>query len=132
MMHKSIEQCGGHDFVAEELCPRLETLVAGHDDRGAFVELRNEGEKEVGFVTLDRGIANLVDDHEGSAARRSTNVVPRSGRTRPNFVDWRNVTCNIEPARVVTFQNPRASVSRTLANIFRRNNANLSGVFRIS
>jgi hypothetical protein len=63
-MDKPVEERGGHNFVAEELGPRVEALVAGHDDGYALVEVGDEGEEEVRFVARDGCIADLVNDHE--------------------------------------------------------------------
>jgi hypothetical protein len=64
VMDEPVKERGRHGFVAEELCPGVEALVAGHDDGCALVEVRDEGKEEVRFVALDGRIADLVDAHE--------------------------------------------------------------------
>ena len=63
-MHEPVEQGSSHHFVAEELGPGVEALVAGYDYGRAFVEIRDEGEEKIGFLARDGRVAYLVDDDE--------------------------------------------------------------------
>ena len=62
MMHEPVQKRGRHDLVAHEFRPRAQVLVARDGDRGPFIEIRDEGEKQVRFPALDGRIADLVDD----------------------------------------------------------------------
>ena len=63
-MDEPVDQGGGDHRVAEDLAPLLEAAVAGHDDRAAFVAAGDEREEEVGGLTLEGEVADLVDDQE--------------------------------------------------------------------
>ena len=55
----------GGDFVAEDLAPGAEGLVAGDDQAGAFVAAaRRDGEYEVGGVRVNgmRGMKNAPSE----------------------------------------------------------------------
>src|SRR5579862_7566884 len=46
VMDQAIDQCGGHDLVAEYLAPLLEAFIARQDGGGVFVAAREQLEKE--------------------------------------------------------------------------------------
>ena len=63
-MSESVEERGGKDRVTEDFSPPLKALVRCNDDRGLFIEFRNEGEEEIGLGTGNREITELIDNKE--------------------------------------------------------------------
>src|SRR5437879_1161805 len=61
VVDEAVDHRGGHDVVAEDLAPPAEDLVAGHDQRRAFVAGGDELEEQVRGLVLERDIANFVD-----------------------------------------------------------------------
>jgi hypothetical protein len=55
---ESVDHGGGDDFVAEDLAPPAEGLVAGDDERGAFVAAADELEEQVRRLGLERDLAD--------------------------------------------------------------------------
>ena len=64
VVNEAVDHCGGGDVVAEDLAPSAERLVAGDDQRGAFVAAADEHEHEVGGLGVERDVADLVDDQQ--------------------------------------------------------------------
>jgi hypothetical protein len=64
MVQQAVEGRAGDHGIAEDLAPGTETLIAGDDDRTAFVTARDQLEEQVGALAVDRQIANLVADQE--------------------------------------------------------------------
>jgi hypothetical protein len=58
------DEGGGHHGVAEDLAPLLEAAVGGDGDRAALVAAGDEREEEVGRGSLERQVADLVDDEQ--------------------------------------------------------------------
>ncbi len=63
-MDEPVDHRGGDDVVAEDLAPGAEGLVAGDDQRGAFVAGRDEREHQVGGLGVEGDVADLVDDEQ--------------------------------------------------------------------
>jgi hypothetical protein len=59
-----VDQGGGDHGVAEDLAPLLEAAVGGDSDRAAFVAAGDEGEEQVGGLSLQGQVADLVDDEQ--------------------------------------------------------------------
>jgi len=59
-----VDHGGGDDFVAEDLAPGGEGLVAGDDQACAFVAGADEREHEVGGGGVEGDVADLVDDQQ--------------------------------------------------------------------
>lgn len=59
MVEQTVEDGAGDHRVAEYLAPGTETLVAGDDDRAAFVAARDQLEEQVGALAVDRQIGRL-------------------------------------------------------------------------
>ena len=63
-MDEPVDHRDGGDLVAEDLAPGAEGLVAGDDQRGAFVARRDEAEHQVGGFGVERDVADFVDDQQ--------------------------------------------------------------------
>src|SRR5690606_20279756 len=64
VMQEAVENGGSDDAVAEHLAPGTEALVAGEDHRAALIATANQLEEEIGADTVDRQVADLVDDQQ--------------------------------------------------------------------
>jgi len=64
VVDESVDHGGGGDFVAEDLAPAAEGLVAGDDHRGAFVAPGDEHEHQVRGLRVERDVADFVDDQQ--------------------------------------------------------------------
>src|SRR6266542_4098226 len=65
VVQQPVQDGGGEDVVAEDLAPFAERLVAGEQDRAAFVAAGDQLEDHVGVGAGQRQIAHLVDDQDG-------------------------------------------------------------------
>ena len=63
-MQQAIDECSGHDFVAQDLTPLFEPFVGGQHGGCALVAPVDELEEEHGAGLADRQVADLVDDQE--------------------------------------------------------------------
>src|SRR4051794_7662786 len=79
VVDEAVDHGGGGDFVAEDLAPGAERLVAGDDQRGAFVAAADEHEHEVGGVRVKRDVADLVADEQRDALEAGELVVEAAG-----------------------------------------------------
>lgn len=61
VMHKPVDQGGGHEFVAEDLAPFFKVLVAREDRGGMLVAPAHQLEEEHRAIARDRHVADLVD-----------------------------------------------------------------------
>src|SRR5579862_6065497 len=68
VVDEPVDHRGGDDLVAEDLAPPAERLVAGNDEAGSFVAGGDELEEQVGGLSLERDVADFVDDQQGVAA----------------------------------------------------------------
>jgi hypothetical protein len=64
VVDEPVDEGGGHHGVAEDLAPLLEAAVGGDGDRAALVAAGDEREEEVGRGSLERQVADLVDDEQ--------------------------------------------------------------------
>ena len=64
VVNEPVDHRGGGDVVAEDLAPGAEGLVAGDDQRGAFVAAGDEHEHQVRGLRVERDVADLVDDQQ--------------------------------------------------------------------
>jgi hypothetical protein len=64
VVHEAVDERGGDHRVAEDFAPGLESAVAGDDDRAAFVAAGDQGEEQVGGLSFEREVADLVDDQQ--------------------------------------------------------------------
>ena len=64
MMDQPVDHRGGGHVVAEDLAPGPERLVAGDDQRRAFVAAGDEHEHQARGLRVERDIANLVTDQQ--------------------------------------------------------------------
>ena len=67
MVEQAVEDCAGDDRIAKHLAPRAQTLIAGDDDRAAFVAARNQLEK--------RSLASACGRSRGADAPRHASLV---------------------------------------------------------
>jgi hypothetical protein len=79
VVDEPVDHGGGDDLVAEDLAPAAERLVAGDDERGAFVAAADELEEQVRGLGLERDVADLVDDQQRVAAQPSQLVLQPAG-----------------------------------------------------
>ena len=79
-MEHPVEQCSGHDLVAEDPAPLLEALVRRQHGRGVAVAPVDELEEEDGATLGDRQVADLVDDQECRVGQRLEAAVEPAGR----------------------------------------------------
>jgi hypothetical protein len=82
VMHEAIDQRRRHDVVAEDLAPRLETLVRRQHGRRVFVPPGHELEEEHRARAIDREVADLVDDQERRKAECLHAVQEPAGKLR--------------------------------------------------
>jgi len=61
---KPVKERGGEDGIAEEINPAIKALVGGNDNRGIFIELRDELKEEVGLNLAYGKIAKLINDQK--------------------------------------------------------------------
>jgi hypothetical protein len=61
MVQKPIEDRAGDHGVAEHVAPGAQALIAGDDDRAAFIATGDQLEEQVGALTVDRQIADFID-----------------------------------------------------------------------
>src|SRR5262249_35757042 len=71
MMKKSIEQCRGDDWVAEDLTPFCEAAVGSEDHGSALVAGVDELEEQIAAAWDDRQVADFINDEQGEAAEES-------------------------------------------------------------
>src|SRR5439155_23985875 len=64
VVDEPVDHGSGVGRVAEDLAPGGEGLVAGDDQRGAFVAGADEREHQVGRLRVEGDVADLVDDQE--------------------------------------------------------------------
>src|SRR5579864_2700956 len=64
VMQQAIEDRGRQDVVAEDRAPLRHDLVGGDQQAAAFVPAGDELEKEMGAASLERQVAELVDDQQ--------------------------------------------------------------------
>jgi len=64
VMQDAVEECGGHDVVAEDVAPLLERLVGGEDGGGPFIAPADELEEQHGPGAGVGQVADLVHDEE--------------------------------------------------------------------
>ena len=64
MVKDPIQDGRGDHGVAEDLVPLAEAAVGGQDQRPLLVAARDELEEQMGAVTVDGDVADLVDDQE--------------------------------------------------------------------
>ena len=64
MVQQPIQDRRGDDLVAEDLAPARQALIGGDQDRAPLVAARDELEEQVRAQTLQRQIADLVDDQK--------------------------------------------------------------------
>ena len=62
VVDESVDGGDGHGFVLEEGFPLAEGLIAGDDNGSSFVAFRDEFKKDVGFVVVFAGVADVVED----------------------------------------------------------------------
>ena len=98
VVHKSVDHRGGDDVVAEHLAPAAEGLVAGDDQRGAFVAAGDELEEQVRRFGFEGDVAHLVDlcryPHRSTYADTAT--MPRTrmfGRRSRDGGGYRRRSC---------------------------------------
>ncbi len=63
-MQQAIEDGAGDHRIAEDFAPRAKTLIAGEQDRAAFIASTDELKEEIRALPIDRDVADLVDDQE--------------------------------------------------------------------
>ena len=68
VVDEPVDHRGGDDLIAEDLAPPAERLVAGDDERGAFVSGGDELEEQVGGLGFEGDVADFVDDQQRVAA----------------------------------------------------------------
>ena len=64
VMQQPVDECCGHDLVAQDLAPLLEALVGREHGGRVLVAPVDQLEEEHGASLVDRQIADLVDDQE--------------------------------------------------------------------
>ena len=64
VMQQAIDECSGHDLVAQDLTPLFEAFVGREHSGCALVAPVDELEEEHGAGLADRQVADLVDDQE--------------------------------------------------------------------
>src|SRR5579864_595665 len=64
VMQQAIEDRGRQDVVAEDRAPLRHDLVGGDQQAAAFVPAGDELEKEMSAASLERQVAELVDDEQ--------------------------------------------------------------------
>src|SRR5438552_3330371 len=64
VVEDAVKDRGRDHAVAEDVAPRAEALVAREDHRAALVAAAEELEEEIGAGTVDREIADLVDEEQ--------------------------------------------------------------------
>src|ERR1700761_4462506 len=69
VMHEAIDECGGHDFIAQDLAPLLEALIRGEHGGGMFVACVNQLEEEHSAIAVHRQITDLIDDEQRRVAQ---------------------------------------------------------------
>ena len=57
MVQQAVEDRAGDHGIAEDLAPSTEALIAGDDDRTAFVTARDQLEEQVGALTVNRQVS---------------------------------------------------------------------------
>ena len=62
VVDESVDHGGGDNFVAEDLAPAAEGLVAGDDETGSFVAAGDELEEQVGRFGLEWDVGDFIDD----------------------------------------------------------------------
>ena len=77
VVDEAVDQGGGDHRVAEDFAPGFEAAVAGDDDRAAFVAARDQGEEQVGGLSFQWEVADLVDDDQAVAFEAFEFVVER-------------------------------------------------------
>ena len=60
VMQEPVDECRGHDLVAQDLAPLLEALVGGEHGGRVLVAPVDELEEEGGAVARDGQVADLV------------------------------------------------------------------------
>ena len=64
MMSESVEHCGCHFFIPEDLWPFTKAEIGGDHDRGLLVEFRDEMKEELTTVIREREVSQLVEHEE--------------------------------------------------------------------
>jgi hypothetical protein len=64
VMGETVEQCGGHLWIAEHARPLAEGKIGGDDDRGALVEAADGVEQQLPARLGEWQIAKLIEDDE--------------------------------------------------------------------
>jgi hypothetical protein len=78
VVDEAVDHGGGDGGVAEDFAPASEGLVAGDDDRRSFVAAADELEEQVGGLSFEGDVADLVDDEERDPAEATELVVEAS------------------------------------------------------
>ena len=74
-VEQAVEQCGGHDLVAEDATPLLEALVGGEHSRGVPVAPVDELEEQDRAALGHRQVADLVHDEQRRVGQRLESAV---------------------------------------------------------
>ena len=64
VMQQAVEQCGGHDRVAEHLGPFGESSIGGQDHGAFLVACADQLEEQAGTFFGQRQVADLIDDEQ--------------------------------------------------------------------
>ena len=64
VVQESVDECSGHDLIAQDLTPVLEPFVGREHGGCALIAPVDELEEEHGAGRADRQVADLVDDQE--------------------------------------------------------------------
>ncbi len=76
VVDEPVDHGGGDDLVPEHLAPPSEGLVAGDDERGAFVAAAVELEEQVRRLGLERDVADLVELCRDPHRSTSSGIAP--------------------------------------------------------
>src|SRR5262249_8341032 len=71
VMEEAIEECGGDNWVAEDLTPFGKAAVGGEDHGGALVAGIDELEEQIAAARNDRQISDFIHDQERGPAKES-------------------------------------------------------------
>ena len=67
VVQQSVQQCSGHDRVAEDLAPLCEATVGGEDHGVFLVACIDQLKEQTGTVFGDWQVTDLFDDQQGAA-----------------------------------------------------------------
>ena len=63
-MGQSIQQGRGHTFALEDLAPLAERQVAGEQETGPFIPIREDLEQQLGAGAAEREVSQFITDQQ--------------------------------------------------------------------